>query len=104
MDYYFDEDDKNTSPFNISNLTPIQMPNLDLNEIMEGRKQFTKEERIDVLIRGIGMDLTNLEYDVKWHLLLRMVPLVEMIIIYVNWDLVELESHICIKKFHQILF
>ena len=41
MDYYFDEDAKDASPFNISNLNPIQMPNLDLNEIIEGRKNFT---------------------------------------------------------------
>jgi len=85
MDYYFDEDDKNASPFNISNLNPIQMPNLDLDEIIEGRKSFTKEEWIDILIRSIGMEPTNLQYDVKWHILLRMVPLVEN-----NYNLCEL--------------
>lgn len=85
MDYYFDEDAKNESPFNISSLTPIQMPNLDLNEIMEGRRSFTKEEWIDVLIRSIGMEPTQLEEKVKWHMLLRMVPLVEN-----NYNLCEL--------------
>ncbi|MGL6107483.1 protease Lon-related BREX system protein BrxL [Romboutsia sp.] len=85
MDYYFDEDAKDESPFNISSLNPIQMPNLDLNEIMEGRKNFTKEEWIDALIRSIGMEPTNLEEKVKWHMLLRMVPLVEN-----NYNLCEL--------------
>lgn len=85
MDYYFDEEAKNESPFNISSLTPIQMPNLDLNEIMEGRKSFTKEEWIDILIRSIGMEPTQLEEKVKWHMLLRMVPLVEN-----NYNLCEL--------------
>lgn len=85
MDYFFDEDAKGESPFNISNVTPIQMPNLDLEEIMAGRRKFSKEEWIDVLIRSIGMEPTNLEYDVKWHLLLRMVPLVEN-----NYNLCEL--------------
>lgn len=85
MDYYFDEDAKDLSPFNISSLNPIQMPNLDLNEIMEGRKNFSKEEWIDVLIRSIGMEPTNLEENVKWHMLLRMVPLVEN-----NYNLCEL--------------
>lgn len=85
MDYYFDEDAKDASPFNISSLNPIQMPNLDLTEIMEGRKQFTKEGWIDVLIRSIGMEPTNLEENVKWHMLLRMVPLVEN-----NYNLCEL--------------
>lgn len=85
MDYYFDEDEKNASPFSISNLNPIQMPNLDLDEIMEGRKNFTKDEWIDVLIRSIGMEPTHLEENVKWHMLLRMVPLVEN-----NYNLCEL--------------
>ena len=85
MDYFFDEDVKDASPFNISNLTPIQMPNLDLDEIMEGRKNFTKDEGIDILIRSIGMEPTTLDEKVKWHLLLRMVPLVEN-----NYNLCEL--------------
>lgn len=85
MDYYFDEDAKNESPFSISSLNPIQMPNLDLNEIMEGRKNFTKEGWIDILIRSIGMEPTQLDEDVKWHMLLRMVPLVEN-----NYNLCEL--------------
>lgn len=85
MDYFFDEDVKDASPFNISNLTPIQMPNLDLDEIMEGRKNFTKDEWIDILIRSIGMEPTTLDEKVKWHLLLRMVPLVEN-----NYNLCEL--------------
>lgn len=85
MDYYFDEDEKNASPFSISNLNPIQMPNLDLDEIIEGRKNFTKDEWIDVLIRSIGMEPTHLEENVKWHMLLRMVPLVEN-----NYNLCEL--------------
>ena len=85
MDYFFDEDAKDASPFNISDLTPIQMPNLDLDEIMEGRRNFTKQEWIDVLIRSIGMEPTTLDENVKWHLILRMVPLVEN-----NYNLCEL--------------
>ncbi|WP_121614531.1 protease Lon-related BREX system protein BrxL [Mesobacillus foraminis] len=77
MDYYYDEEQKNMSPFSISNLKPIQMPNMDLNEIIEGRKEFTKEEWIDILIRSTGMEPTQLNNRVKWHLLLRLVPLVE---------------------------
>lgn len=77
MDYYFDEEAKGQSPFNISSLKPIQMPNMDINEIFEGRKNFSKDEWIDVLIRSTGMEPTQLENRVKWHLLLRLVPLVE---------------------------
>ncbi len=77
MDYYFDEEAKNANPFSISSLKPIQMPNMDITEIFEGRKSFTKEEWIDVLIRSTGMECTQFEENVKWHLLERLVPLVE---------------------------
>ena len=85
MDYYYDEEARGTSPFNISNLTPIQMPNLDMEEILGGRKYFTKDEWIDVLLRSIGMEPTRFENNVKWHLLARMIPLVEN-----NYNLCEL--------------
>lgn len=85
MDYYFDEEVKNASPFNISNLKPIQMPNMDIEEIFDGRKNFSKDEWIDLIIRSTGMEPTNLEETVKWHMLLRLVPLVEN-----NYNLCEL--------------
>ncbi len=77
LQYFYDETAKDSSPFIIDSITPIQMPNMDMNEFMEARKQFSKEEWIDVLIRSIGMEPTQLTYSVKWHLLLRMVPLCE---------------------------
>lgn len=77
MDYYFDEEARGASPFTVSSLTPIQMPNLDLEEIFNGRKNFTKDEWIDILLRSVGMEPTRFENNVKWHLLARMVPLVE---------------------------
>jgi ATP-dependent Lon protease len=77
MDYFFDEEIKGSSPFNISNLTPIQMPNLDLEEIFEQRRNFNKDEWIDVLLRSVGMEPTQFEERVKWHLLARLIPLVE---------------------------
>ncbi|OBR91572.1 hypothetical protein CLRAG_29360 [Clostridium ragsdalei P11] len=85
ISYFYDETARDVSPFNIDSLTPIQMPNLDIDEIMEGRKNFTKEEWIDILIRSIGMEPTQLDYNVKWHMLERMVPLVEN-----NYNLCEL--------------
>ncbi len=77
MSYFYDEELKNVSPFTILNLTPIQMPNLDADEIFTGRKYFTKDEWIDVLLRSIGMEPTQFDNRVKWLLLSRMIPLVE---------------------------
>jgi len=77
MSYFYDEEIRGASPFNITSLTPIQMPNLDTEEILSGRNNFTKDEWIDVLLRSIGMEPTQFENRVKWHLLARMIPLVE---------------------------
>ena len=85
MSYDYDENDKYRSPFIVRSLKPIQMPNMDLNEILEGRKAFSKEEWIDVLIRSTGMEPTQFDAKVKWHLLARLIPLVEN-----NFNLCEL--------------
>ena len=69
----------------IRKLTPIQMPTVDLEALKDGRKAFTKDEWIDVLLRSIGMEPDELEYREKWLLLLRMIPLVEN-----NFNLCEL--------------
>lgn len=73
------------SPFMISDLKPIQIPNVNINEFIELRKNFTKDEWIDALLRTIGMEPTQLEYPAKWHLLERLVPLVEN-----NYNICEL--------------
>lgn len=45
LDYeYIEEDKKNGNPIQIRKLTPIQMPHVDINELKQGRKAFTKEE------------------------------------------------------------
>lgn len=74
-----------TSLISIRKLTPIQMPHVDLDELKQGRRAFTKDEWIDVLLRSIGMEPEELTYREKWLLLLRMVPLVEN-----NFNLCEL--------------
>ena len=73
------------SPFEIQDLTPIQLPHMDMQEFFDGRKLFTKDEWIDVLLRSVGIEPTQFEYRTKWHLLERMVPLVEN-----NYNLCEL--------------
>ena len=76
---------KNGSPIKIRKLTPIQMPHVDISELKLGRKAFTKEEWIDVLLRSIGMEPDTLTDREKWLLLARMIPLVEN-----NFNLCEL--------------
>lgn len=74
---YFYEEGQKISPFSVATLKPIQMPNMNMDEVFEGRKQFDKSQWIDVLLRSIGMEPTTLDERVKWHLLNRMVPFVE---------------------------
>ncbi len=74
---YFYEEGQKGSPFIIEELKPIQMPNMDMNELFEGRRQFTEAQWIDVLLRSVGYEPTQFDERVKWHLLNRMVPLVE---------------------------
>jgi ATP-dependent Lon protease len=53
------------------------MPHVDINELKQGRKAFTKEEWMDVMLRSIGMEPDMLNEREKWLLLARMIPLVE---------------------------
>lgn len=85
LQYYYEEGVADQNPFIIESVTPIQMPNMDMDELIEGRKQFSKDQWIDILIRSIGMEPTQLENKVKWHMLLRMVPLCEN-----NYNMCEL--------------
>jgi len=86
LDYeYIEEEKKNGYPIRIRKLTPIQMPRVDLHEVKEGRKAFSKEEWMDVLLRSIGMEPDRLTLREKWLLLIRMIPLVEN-----NYNLCEL--------------
>ncbi len=85
LSYDFNEDDKKNSPITIVKLQPIQMPSLDLNEVKEGRKHFSKEQWMDIMLRSSGLEPERLTEREKWLLLLRMVPLVEN-----NFNLCEL--------------
>ncbi|WP_313473952.1 protease Lon-related BREX system protein BrxL [Psychrobacter sp.] len=76
VQYFFEEGQK-TSPFSIMNLKPIQMPSMNMDEIFSAREHFTNEQWMDAILRSVGMEPTNLEERVKWHLIARMIPFVE---------------------------
>lgn len=76
---------KDLTPISIRKLTPIQMPHIDIDELKRGRKAFTKDEWLDILLRSIGMEPDEFTKREKWLLLTRMIPLVEN-----NFNLCEL--------------
>ena len=85
VSYNFEDQGKLRIPFQVASLDPIQLPNMDMTQIFEGRKHFTKDEWMDILIRSMGIEPTRLTEIQKWHFIERAVPLVEN-----NYNLCEL--------------
>lgn len=85
LEYDFDEADFRSNTIKIRDLQPIQLPNIDLDDILLNRKYFTKYEWIDIILRSCGMEPTQFDERVKLLLIARLVPLVQN-----NFNLCEL--------------
>lgn len=84
LTYFYEENQKGT-PFQITELKPIQLPNMDMEQFFEGRRYFTEGQWLDVLLRSTGMEPTLFDERAKWHLVARLIPFVEN-----NYNLCEL--------------
>ncbi len=73
------------SPFWIDDMRPIQLGSFDLKEFGDGRRQFSTEEWIDLLIRSIGLEPAHFSKRLKLLFLARLIPFCEQ-----NFNLVEL--------------
>lgn len=71
--------------FYIEELRPIQLSRFDFDGYVAGRKQFTRDEWMDVLLRSIGLEPSKLSQRVKFHFLGRLFGLVEA-----NYNFIEL--------------
>jgi len=72
-------------PFVIKELRPIQLAGGNLlDEFKEKRKEFSRDEWVDLLLRSIGLESTVLSHRLKMLYLIRLIPLVEN-----NYNLVE---------------
>ncbi|WP_317455335.1 protease Lon-related BREX system protein BrxL [Acinetobacter johnsonii] len=76
LSYYFEEG-QTSSPFGVSLLKPIQMPNMNMDELFNGRAALSTDQWRESLIRSIGMEPASLKEEVQRHLLARMIPFVE---------------------------
>jgi len=86
MEYRFDESQTGRrSPFWIRDLKPIQIATFSLEQYQEGRRAFTTDEWLDLLIRSIGLEPTRMSLRLKLLYLIRMIPLCEA-----NYNLIEL--------------
>lgn len=71
--------------YEIAGLRPIQIPNIDIEKLIETRKDFTTDEWISLILRSAGIESSLLNSKEKMHFLERIVPLFER-----NYNLVEL--------------
>jgi len=84
--HQYDEDAKGKrSPFWIEDLKPIQLATFDLDAYREGRRQFSLDEWIDLLLRSIGLEPSYFDRRLKLLFLCRLIPLCEQ-----NYNLIEL--------------
>lgn len=84
IEYDFSEESQST-PWILLSLKPIQLSSLDFDSYLEGRKQFTTDEWIDVLMQSIGLNPEAFGRRSKLIQLVRLIPFCER-----NYNLIEL--------------
>lgn len=85
MRFEYDEEAKGKNPFWIEKLTPIQIAAFDLSEYQAKRREFTTDEWIDLMLRSMGYEPSEMTRRLKMLFLTRLIPLCER-----NYNLVEL--------------
>ena len=71
--------------FYVEDLRPIQLSRFDFQSYVAGRKAFTRDEWIDVILRSVGLEPAKLTPRMKLHFIARLAPLVEP-----NFNFIEL--------------
>ena len=71
--------------FYIEDLRPIQLSRFDFDGYAEGRKKFSRDEWLDIVLRSVGLEGSRLSHRLKLHFVARLAPLVEP-----NFNFVEL--------------
>ncbi|HAB26808.1 MAG: TIGR02688 family protein [Xanthomarina sp.] len=82
---YSPSDERDHIPWFVESLKPIQVSNVDIEEYKSTRKEFSKEEWIDMLMQSIGLNPSEFTFRSKLLQLTRLVPFVEN-----NYNLIEL--------------
>lgn len=87
IDLKYVPDNANTdkSLFSIDTFDPIQVSNLDLDQLKDRRSRFTRDQWLDLLLQSIGYDPAAFSQREKYLFLIRCLPLVES-----NYNYVEL--------------
>jgi ATP-dependent Lon protease len=79
------DDEVHQRPFYIRALKPIQVATFSMQEYVDGRAKFGRDEWLDLLMRSIGLEPSEYDHRGKLLAVLRLVPMVER-----NYNLIEL--------------
>lgn len=87
---------QNIYPFVVTDVKPIQLSTFDNQKVITKRKEFTRDEWVDVLLRSCGYEpgAEGITDRVKMLLLARLLPMVEA-----NFNLIELGPRSTGKSF-----
>jgi ATP-dependent Lon protease len=85
MRFENDEEAGGKNPFWIDKLTPIQIATFDLDDYRNVRRQFTTDEWLNLIVRSMGYEPSEMSRRLKLLFLVRLIPLAER-----NYNLVEL--------------
>jgi ATP-dependent Lon protease len=81
----YNEVDDDDYAFYIEDLRPIQLSRFDFEGYIEGRKQFSRDEWLDLVLRSVGLEPSKINHRQKLHTIVRLAPLVEQ-----NFNFIEL--------------
>lgn len=79
------EVDDDDYAFYVEDMRPIQLSRFDFDAYKEGRKKFSRNEWLDVVLRSVGLEPSKLKHRLKFHYMARLAPLVEP-----NYNFIEL--------------
>ena len=83
IEYFYS--DETATPWLIEDIKPIQISNVDISEFIQLRKEFTKEEWIDLLVQSLGLDPSFFNFRSKLIQISRLIPFCEN-----NYNYIEL--------------
>lgn len=81
----YNDIDQDNYAFFIEDLRPIQLSRFDFEAYVNGRREFSRDEWMDVVLRSVGLEPAKLTKRMKFHYIARLAPLVEA-----NYNFIEL--------------
>jgi ATP-dependent Lon protease len=83
--FSLDEDESIKRPFYITALKPIQIAAFDMDDYLDTCRQFDRGDWLDIVIRSVGLEATELDFRTKLLTSVRLIPMAER-----NYNLIEL--------------